>query len=62
MTQNIEQRTLAATSSIETSAKAVDEIAHTDKVVDTPVGQRKSFPRISREWDDESTRLKTEWN
>lgn len=62
MTKNIEQRTLAATSTIETSAKAVDEIAHTDNVVDTPVGKRKSFPRISREWGDESSRLQKDWN
>lgn len=51
MTQNIEQRTLAATNTMEAAAKSVDEIAHTDKDVLTPVGPRKSFPKISREWD-----------
>ncbi|EJL6784166.1 hypothetical protein NMR91_003058 [Vibrio alginolyticus] len=61
MTKNIEERTLAATTTLESSAKTVDEIAHTDKVVETPVGQRKSFPKIAKEWDDESTRLKSEW-
>ncbi|HHX8641036.1 TPA: hypothetical protein ACVO4S_003182 [Vibrio diabolicus] len=49
MTQNIEQRTLAATATMEGAAKSVDEIANTDKVVETPVGYRDSFPKISRE-------------
>ncbi|MCS0236816.1 hypothetical protein NDJ81_05450 [Vibrio alginolyticus] len=49
MTQNIEQRTLAATSTLESSAKTVDEIAHQDKEVTTPAGKRDSFPKISRE-------------
>ena len=61
MTQNIEQRTLAATATMEGAAKAVDEIANTDKDVTTPVGTRKSFPKISREWDEKSTELKTAW-
>ncbi|EOX4945668.1 hypothetical protein ACFLJY_004382 [Vibrio alginolyticus] len=61
MTQNIEQRTLAATNTIETAAKSVDEIANQDKLVATPVGQRKSFPQLSREWESESSRLKKEW-
>ncbi|HHC6692723.1 hypothetical protein CGJ04_09075 [Vibrio parahaemolyticus] len=61
MTQNIEQRTLAATATMEGAAKTVDEIANTDKDVSTPVGSRKSFPKISREWDEKSTALKTEW-
>ncbi len=61
MTQNIEQRTLAATTTIEGAAKSVDEIAHTDKEVQTPAGYRKSFPKISREWDQESMRLQNEW-
>lgn len=61
MTQNIEQRTLAATSTLESSAKIVDEIAHKDTEVVTPVGMRKSFPQISREWDEKSTELKTVW-
>ncbi|EPF7752870.1 hypothetical protein ACSVMW_001873 [Vibrio parahaemolyticus] len=61
MSQNIEQRTLAATATMEGAAKAVAEIANTDKDVSTPVGSRKSFPKISREWDEESTRLKDEW-
>jgi hypothetical protein len=61
MTQNIEQRTLAATSTLELSAKIVDEIAHKDTEVVTPVGMRKSFPKISREWDEKSTELKQVW-
>nr|WP_319554583.1 hypothetical protein [uncultured Vibrio sp.] len=61
MTQNIEQRTLAATATMEGAAKAVDEIAHKDADVITPVGTRKSFPKISREWDDESQRLQKNW-
>ncbi|MCR9959661.1 hypothetical protein NB573_06320 [Vibrio alginolyticus] len=61
MTQNIEQRTLAATSTMEGAAKAVNEIANTDKVVVTAVGERKSFPQISREWDEKATELKTIW-
>lgn len=61
MTQNIEQRTLAATTTMEGAAKAVDEIANTDKDVTTPVGTRKSFPKISREWDEKATELKTTW-
>lgn len=52
MTQNIEQRTLAATNTMEGAAKTVDEIAHQDKDVPTPVGSRKSFPKIAREADD----------
>ncbi|ELE6600810.1 hypothetical protein RMQ50_004084, partial [Vibrio alginolyticus] len=62
MTQNIEQRTLVAAATMEASAKAVNEIANTDRVVQTPVGPRNSFPKIVREFDEESTRLKTEWN
>ncbi|HHF3145243.1 TPA: hypothetical protein ACPJ10_001659 [Vibrio diabolicus] len=52
MTQNIEQRTLAATNTMEGAAKTVDEIAHQDKDVQTPVGTRKSFPKIAREADE----------
>lgn len=61
MTQNIEQRTEVAVTKYEGAATSVDEIAHTDKEVDTPVGKRNSFPKISREWNDESQRLQTEW-
>ncbi|HCG7966411.1 TPA: hypothetical protein NJ499_001539 [Vibrio parahaemolyticus] len=53
MTQNIEQRTLTATTTLESSAKTVDEIAHQDKDVSTPVGQRKSFPKLSREIEED---------
>jgi len=52
MTQNIEERTLAATSTMEGAAKAMDEIANTDKTVETPVGPRKSFPKLSREIEE----------
>ncbi|MFH4371835.1 hypothetical protein, partial [Vibrio alginolyticus] len=61
MTQNIEQRTEVAVKRYEGAAKSVDEIANTDKVVETPVGQRKSFPKIAKEWDEESTLLKQNW-
>lgn len=61
MTQNIEQRTELAVKKYEGAATSVDEIAHTDKDIETPVGKRKSFPKISREWDDESQRLQREW-
>ncbi|MGU3704908.1 hypothetical protein NAL94_23680 (plasmid) [Vibrio alginolyticus] len=61
MTQNIEDRTQVAVTRYEGAAKSVDEIAHKDADVVTPVGSRKSFPKISREWDEESTRLKNEW-
>ncbi|MBO0135567.1 hypothetical protein J0673_04595 [Vibrio sp. Vb2736] len=52
MTKNIEQRTLAATTTMEVAAKSVDEIAHQDKDVQTPAGMRKSFPKIAREADE----------
>ncbi|EGQ7646269.1 hypothetical protein I2703_000344 [Vibrio alginolyticus] len=52
MTKNIEQRTLAATNTLESSAKTVDYLAHTDDDVETPVGKRKSFPRLSREFEE----------
>ncbi|MDW1981953.1 hypothetical protein [Vibrio sp. Vb0304] len=61
MTQNIEERTQVAVTRYEGAAKSVDEIAHKDTDVVTPVGSRKSFPKISREWDEKSTELKTQW-
>ncbi|EPA0546265.1 hypothetical protein ACQZN4_001987 [Vibrio alginolyticus] len=61
MTQNIEERTLAATATMEGAAKAVDEIANTDKVVETPVGQRKSIPMLSRELDEENVRRESKF-
>lgn len=61
MTKNIEQRTLAAASTMEAAAKSVDEIAHKDADVVTPVGYRKSFPKISREWDEKAGEIKTQW-
>ncbi len=60
MTQNIEERTLAATATMEGAAKSVDEIAHTDKIVETPVGQRKSIPMLSRELDEDNVRREGE--
>lgn len=60
MTQNIEERTLAATATMEGAAKAVDEIANTDKIVETPVGQRKSIPMLSRELDEDNVRREGE--
>lgn len=53
MTQNIEQRTEAAVSKYEGAATSVQELVNTDKDVNTPVGVRKSFPKISREADEE---------
>ncbi|HHX8281136.1 TPA: hypothetical protein ACVOZE_004416 [Vibrio diabolicus] len=61
MTQNIEQRTLEAVTKYESAVTTVDEIAHADKDIDTQHGKRKSFPKISREWNDESQRLQREW-
>lgn len=61
MTQNIEERTQVAVTRYEGAAKSVDEIAHKDADVVTPVGSRKSFPKISREWDEKATELKTIW-
>ncbi|HHC6612673.1 TPA: hypothetical protein ACN311_001865 [Vibrio parahaemolyticus] len=61
MTQNIEQRTLEAVTKYESAVTTVDEIAHADKDIDTQHGKRKSFPKISREWNDESQRLHREW-
>lgn len=62
MTKNIEQRTLAATATIESSAKIVEEIAHQDKVVDTPVGQRESFPMLSRQIAEEKQRFTNDFD
>lgn len=61
MTQNIETRTEVAVKQYEGAAKSIDEIAHADKDVSTNVGPRKSFPKISREWDEESQRLQKNW-
>ncbi len=61
MTQNIEQRTEAAVTKYENASDAVQKMVNTDGVVETPVGERSSFPKISREWDNESQRLQQEW-
>lgn len=61
MTQNIEQRTLAATNTMESAAKSVDEIAHQDKVVETPVGPRKSIPRLARELEEDNVRRENDF-
>ncbi|EGR2774169.1 exo-alpha-sialidase [Vibrio parahaemolyticus] len=61
MTQNIEQRTNVAVTKYEGAANKVEEIASKDKDVLTNDGVRKSFPKISREWNEESNRLQTEW-
>lgn len=62
MTQNIEQRTEVAVKKYEGASDTVDKFAHLDGNVSTNAGARKSFPKISREWDEESERLKKEWN
>ncbi|HCH5589231.1 TPA: hypothetical protein NKZ51_004584 [Vibrio parahaemolyticus] len=61
MTQNIEQRTEFAVKKYEGASDVVDKIAQTDADIETGAGVRKSFPKISREWDDESQRLQKEW-
>lgn len=61
MTQNIEQRTAVAVKKYEGSASTVEQIAHSDGYIETGAGHRKSFPKISREWDDESKRLQQDW-
>ncbi|EOV9305365.1 hypothetical protein ACN5WT_004671 [Vibrio parahaemolyticus] len=49
MTQNIEQRTEVAVKKYEGASDTVDRIANTDSTVATPIGPRKSFPKLSRE-------------
>ncbi|HHK8657582.1 TPA: hypothetical protein ACQYF6_000089 [Vibrio parahaemolyticus] len=61
MTKNIEERTLAATSTMEVSAKTFDELAHADKVVHTPVGTRRSMPLLSREFQQDNQRREVEY-
>lgn len=60
MTKNIEERTLAATATLESSAKTVDELAHTDNDIETPVGKRKSMPKLSREFEEDNQRREIE--
>ena len=60
MTQNIEQRTEAAVSKYEGASDVVDALANTDSTVGTGAGNRKSFPKLSREIEQnaqESLRL-----
>ncbi|HHF0512914.1 TPA: tail fiber domain-containing protein [Vibrio alginolyticus] len=61
MAQNIETRTEVAVKKYEGASNTVEQLAHTDETVETPVGPRKSLPKISREWNSESTRLQKEW-
>lgn len=61
MTQNIEQRTEVAVKKYEGSADTVEKIAQTDSNVPTAAGERKSFPKISREWEENSQHLQKEW-
>ncbi|MGF1884191.1 hypothetical protein [Vibrio splendidus] len=49
MTQNIEQRTEVAVTKYEKASDILDHLASTDSVVETPVGKRDSFPKLSRE-------------
>ncbi|EGQ7961195.1 hypothetical protein HRO21_002855 [Vibrio parahaemolyticus] len=55
MTQNIEQRTEAAVTKYETASDAVQKLVNTDGVVNTPVGQRKSFPYLSRDIEERAS-------
>ncbi|WP_237487219.1 hypothetical protein, partial [Vibrio hippocampi] len=61
MTQNIEQRTEVAVKKYEGASDTVNQLAETDAIVNTGAGTRKSFPKISQEWDDESNKLKKDW-
>ncbi|ENO1858601.1 SGNH/GDSL hydrolase family protein [Vibrio alginolyticus] len=61
MTKNIEQRTEDAVIKYEHASGTVDDIANKDDDVKTGAGYRKSFPKISREWEIESSRIKQEW-
>ncbi len=49
MTQNIEQRTEAAVKKYEGASAVVEALANTDSTVGTGAGDRKSFPKLSRE-------------
>ncbi|MBS9912025.1 hypothetical protein, partial [Vibrio alginolyticus] len=62
MTQNIEERTQVAVTRYEGAATTADELAHQDKVVDTPVGQRESFPRLSRQIAEEKQRFTNDFD
>lgn len=48
MTQNIEQRTEVAVTKYENASNVAEKLVNTDSVVSTPVGDRESFPMISR--------------
>ncbi|MBV1842699.1 hypothetical protein [Photobacterium ganghwense] len=58
MTQNIEKRTEVAATKFEGASQVAHKLAHVDGEVLTAAGPRKSFPKVSREFDDEATRLK----
>ncbi|KYO58446.1 hypothetical protein AU461_23300 [Vibrio parahaemolyticus] len=62
MNQNIEQRTEVAVQKYEHASGTVDDIANQDADVKTGAGYRKSFPKISREWDEKSQNLQNEWS
>ena len=53
MTQNLEQRTEVAVTKYEKASNVADNLVNTDAIVDTPVGPRESFPRLSRRFSDE---------
>ncbi|BDM64532.1 hypothetical protein NFHSH190041_19840 [Shewanella sp. NFH-SH190041] len=61
MTQNIEQRTVNAVKQYETASGTIDKFAHADDVVNTPVGARKTFPKISKEWEENAAALTKDW-
>ncbi|WP_438454522.1 SGNH/GDSL hydrolase family protein [Vibrio alginolyticus] len=61
MTQNIEQRTEVAVKKYESASDVVEKIANTDGYVETGSGHKKSFPKISREWDENSQKMQKDW-
>ena len=60
MTQNIEQRTAVAVKKYEGAAAVVGDLSNTDSTVDTPVGQRESFPKLSRKHKEDRDRREVE--
>ncbi|CAK2372497.1 hypothetical protein VCRA2119O147_560025 [Vibrio crassostreae] len=61
MTQNIEQRTEVAVKKYEGASHVVDLLGTTDSKVVTPVGERSSFPKLSRELEEDNVQRKDEF-
>ncbi|CAK3505751.1 hypothetical protein VCRA2125O79_330042 [Vibrio crassostreae] len=62
MTQNIEQRTEVAVTKYEKASGVVDLLANTDSTVQTAVGPRDSFPKLSREFAEDNFRRDEEFH